>query len=52
MRLNKSEKETIRKWLKTTPKDELLQKKIKEYFIIVPAIITFWLIMIVNLIMK
>lgn len=51
MRLSKSEKETIRKWLKTTPKDRLLQKKIKEYFIILPAIITFWLIMLLNAIM-
>ena len=52
MRLSKLEKETIQKWLKTTPKDELLQNKIKEWCIIVPSIITFWLIMLINWIMS
>ena len=52
MRLNKLEKETIRKWLKTTPKDRLLQKKIKEWFIIGPSIFIFCLIMFINWIMS
>lgn len=51
MRLSKTEKETIRKWLKTTPKDIQLQNNIKEWGLIIWAIGTFWIIMFINFIM-